>query len=345
LERSRQQLNGLDPELAKSFGAAEKKDWWHQRGECDADLGRLLGRVEAGLQEVVGVVLGEAAPDVGVGGDLSSKFAAACNVVDLTEEESLTEAQCKKMTVPALKEAIKERDADFVFAKGLKKADLLAALVGMLGSKSAPATLPPPPPPAALSTPPSTHAVVLVLDERLHRMPFESIPCLSKRTVTRVPSLPFVFSSRVEKADKLVRRGNCFYVLDPENNLPSTRKTLQPVLETYAQFNPNLKPTTTLTNCFPSLRSLAGTGSGGRGRRASAGVPQTTTSSWRSLRRSRACSCTAGTAAGRAASPGERSRSASPAGRSSPTWRSSGAARPDSARGAGRRGGRAGAGR
>ena len=66
--------------------------------------------------------------DLGAVGDLSSKFAAAC-VIDLTEdtesdeEESLTPAEVKRMTVAILKEEILARNEDTKL-KGKKKAQL-----------------------------------------------------------------------------------------------------------------------------------------------------------------------------------------------------------------------------
>lgn len=95
------------------------------------------------------------------------------------------------------------------------------------------------------------HPVVLVLDEELQAMPWEALPCLRGRAVTRVPAVPFVFSalaarwerdvdseSTMAEADggwvpsrDGVRLQHGFYVLDPEANLCHTRNHLGPVFE------------------------------------------------------------------------------------------------------------------
>lgn len=104
------------------------------------------------------------------------------------------------------------------------------------------------------------HPVVLVLDEQLQAIPWEGLPCLRGHAVTRVPAVPFVFAalatrwdggaedeasttgrgkpSSIRNLEKPwipsqdgVRSGRGYYVLDPEANLPHTRKQLGPVFQ------------------------------------------------------------------------------------------------------------------
>lgn len=112
------------------------------------------------------------------------------------------------------------------------------------------------------------HPVVLVLDEELQAIPWEGMPCLRGRAVTRVPAVPFVFSAlaaqwdggadsrgareisdgsstTTTKAPSIkgqeqqmwvpsrdgIRLSRGFYVLDPEANLPHTRNQLGPVFD------------------------------------------------------------------------------------------------------------------
>jgi Peptidase family C50 len=105
------------------------------------------------------------------------------------------------------------------------------------------------------------HPVILVLGEQLQSMPFEALPCLRGHPVTRLPALPFLFtalsatwstrssssSSTITTVDsddvdatseatwspaqQGIRLHSGFYVLDPEQNLPTSRATLQPALE------------------------------------------------------------------------------------------------------------------
>jgi Peptidase family C50 len=110
------------------------------------------------------------------------------------------------------------------------------------------------------------HPVILVLDEQLQSMPFEALPCLRGHPVTRLPALPFLFTALSARwctrtssssssssstttttadsddvddtseatwspAQQGIRLHSGFYVLDPEQNLPTSRATLQPALE------------------------------------------------------------------------------------------------------------------
>ena len=87
----------------------------------------------------------------------------------------------------------------------------------------------------------------LVLDEDLHRFPWEGMNMFATKSVCRVPSLPFViapvledkFISQVKKIsapsiEPKVKINSAKYVLDPEDNLEQTRKRLQPVLESFS---------------------------------------------------------------------------------------------------------------
>eukprot|EP00903_Cladosiphon_okamuranus_P012531 g11734.t1 len=115
------------------------------------------------------------------------------------------------------------------------------------------------------------HPVVLVLDEELQAIPWEGLPCLRGHAVTRVPAVPFVFAAletrwnrggdgdaqasgskargkakgkgkgKPAPARNLqqpwipsrggVRLDRGYYVLDPESNLPHTRKQLGPLFQ------------------------------------------------------------------------------------------------------------------
>ncbi|CAH2224757.1 separin [Pelobates cultripes] len=73
--------------------------------------------------------------------------------------------------------------------------------------------------------------VVLVLDKLLQKLPWESIPCLMSRSVTRLPSLNFLLSYGLIKKHQpqmtLVRGvepKQTFYVLNPHANLPGTEE-------------------------------------------------------------------------------------------------------------------------
>jgi separase len=72
--------------------------------------------------------------------------------------------------------------------------------------------------------------VVLVLDERLQRLPWEGMECLRACPVSRAPSLAFVLAHGGSRAaSEGINVSGAFYVLDPEGNLPRTRAALAPL--------------------------------------------------------------------------------------------------------------------
>ncbi|NXI66316.1 ESPL1 protein, partial [Anseranas semipalmata] len=74
-------------------------------------------------------------------------------------------------------------------------------------------------------------SLVLVLDKHLQKLPWESMACLRALPVTRLPSLRFLLSyslAQRQRAGSVLRRGinpsRTFYILNPQNNLPSTEE-------------------------------------------------------------------------------------------------------------------------
>ncbi|XP_032063192.1 separin [Aythya fuligula] len=73
-------------------------------------------------------------------------------------------------------------------------------------------------------------SLVLVLDKHLQKLPWESMACLRAVPVTRLPSLRFLLSYNLapRQAGSVLRRGvnptRTFYILNPQNNLPSTEE-------------------------------------------------------------------------------------------------------------------------
>ncbi|XP_068123297.1 separin [Hyperolius riggenbachi] len=73
--------------------------------------------------------------------------------------------------------------------------------------------------------------VVLILDKHLQKLPWESMPCLLNRSVTRLPSLHFLLNysllRKYQPQSSLVRGVDpkkTFYVLNPHGNLPGTEE-------------------------------------------------------------------------------------------------------------------------
>ncbi|OEU22947.1 hypothetical protein FRACYDRAFT_178623 [Fragilariopsis cylindrus CCMP1102] len=78
----------------------------------------------------------------------------------------------------------------------------------------------------------------LILDENLHRFPFEGMPILKGKTVCRVPCISFVLATLREfdadsKSESFpsVDPSSVSYVVDPENNLQATQKRILPTIE------------------------------------------------------------------------------------------------------------------
>jgi len=112
--------------------------------------------------------------------------------------------------------------------------DLREALEELHGTKSAPKS----------RADPDEHTF-LVLDQDLQAFPWESLPCLQGRSVSRLPSLSFL-RDRLDSAaarapadaaphDVVVDPGRASFVLNPGGDLKNTQKTFEPWLEEQVQ--------------------------------------------------------------------------------------------------------------
>ena len=149
-------------------------------------------------------------------------------------QEEDEEIDVESLTVPRLKDEILRLCGDKSLLKGLKKAGLKELLLSLLKAPKEKNTIAPAVPAgaaaatataagAAAATATATigaetengKITILVLDERLHRFPFEGFDCFKDRSVYRVPSLPFAIAPILEKKTSINRK-SCTYVLDPE---------------------------------------------------------------------------------------------------------------------------------
>jgi separase len=89
----------------------------------------------------------------------------------------------------------------------------------------------------SISTPSSdaevsvTKHIFLILDENLHRFPFEGLSVLSGKAVSRVPSLPFILAPLMDAENLVVDPTEAKYVIDPESNLTGTSDRIVPMVE------------------------------------------------------------------------------------------------------------------
>jgi len=75
-------------------------------------------------------------------------------------------------------------------------------------------------------------ATILILDEKLHAIPWEGLKIFEKISVTRMPAIEFVFqqAERLDSPKKTINRQRVRYVLNPAGDLKSTEKNLKPFL-------------------------------------------------------------------------------------------------------------------
>jgi separase len=84
------------------------------------------------------------------------------------------------------------------------------------------------------------NCMLLILDENLHRFPFEGMEVCSKWAVSRIPSLPFAIAPLLESRSGDDERSDlgpfidpidASYIVDPEGNLSQTKKRLVPAID------------------------------------------------------------------------------------------------------------------
>jgi separase len=246
----------------------QKRNWWDERGRLDDELYELLHTVESMYFPTLvdcddrvdrdDSVEAEIHTSVHSGssissdedsgifprGNLASRFDAVLNDVGKADTSDFSDDQedLSLLTVPKIKERLVEYGVQESDLKRKKKAALLEMLVGLQNQN-----LP------TLESPimderegsvrdqstsdSSDGCLFLILDENLHRFPFEGMPRLMGRTVCRVPCLSFVLTAlhenqpdRNSQTVRYVDPSNTNFVLDPENNLLGTRQRLLPVL-------------------------------------------------------------------------------------------------------------------
>lgn len=85
---------------------------------------------------------------------------------------------------------------------------------------------------AGTTAAPESRPLVLILDEQLTQLPWESMPVLQKRSVSRALSLVHLLASHLMHSggsgDGVAHASmrKAFYIIDPEDNLPATRETI-----------------------------------------------------------------------------------------------------------------------
>ncbi|GAA5874618.1 hypothetical protein JCM3774_004663 [Rhodotorula dairenensis] len=227
--------------------------WWQERKELDRQLGALLEMIEdvwlgafksilcdarthaadafatfkARIERVLKRSMARAAGDRRTArfkvDDAILECLAALPATSREEDlEDLFYFMAESFQFNGVPLACDETDVDQVVV------DFREALEELHGTKSAP----------KLRRDPDEHTF-LILDKHLHAFPWESIPCLRGRSVSRIPSLSFL-RDRLDLAalrgantflDVFVDPGRTSYILNPGGDLKNTQQTFEPWLK------------------------------------------------------------------------------------------------------------------
>ena len=258
IQKSQDHLQGTNASAeCKEFNEeAAKRSWWNERKKLDADLQNLIELVETSYfgSRSSRRLFRENEGDDSSSDDDDSTSGLACKNLSLQFESASCQAEPKhkirpsderqkqeerqelsKMTVIQLKSRLRKFSVPDAKMRKLRKHDLIDMVIKEQHHSDTFSTgnqNESPSPGSRRQT-----CTFLILDENLHRFPFESMSFLKGKTVCRVPSLPFVFltlHNRVRQGNyepPMVNPNKVSYILDPENNLHATRNRLVPVIE------------------------------------------------------------------------------------------------------------------
>jgi hypothetical protein len=253
LNRVQEQLHGVDQSDVSESDDKEaiKRQWWDERNQLDAELCGLLEKVESlFFSKIFGDVSLEDISESSASsenfdefpcGNLTSRFEAAINDSDDDISDSEVEREkkrhvLKKLTVSKLKDRLIEAGANNSQFRSLRKSDLIDLLIHMDQDNESSEVDTGETVDSEPSKPDS--CLFLILDENLHRFPFEGMPILKGKTVCRVPCITFVLATLSEfdadsksKSVPFVDPSSVSYVVDPENNLQATQKRILPTIE------------------------------------------------------------------------------------------------------------------
>lgn len=278
IDRSQNQLHGITEEVQNEDydEKSKRRQWWKERRSIDEDLESLLRHAE-NTYFIHDPIRRKLVPDIfdtgerqndddrsecsDLGpGNLESKFEAAerdlPQPLDFNKEAE--RLNLTKLTVAAIKSKLILLGVSTGNAKKKNKAELIDMLLTAMENVFV----------EEVSSTDSSErrtsndsqnnycrvdgdqaqvepCTILILDEHLVRFPFESMDMLSNMAITRVPSLPFVLATLLERQNcpqstttsPTVDPRNVKYVVDPESNLSESASTLAPALTSLASRN------------------------------------------------------------------------------------------------------------
>jgi hypothetical protein len=271
IERSQKQLRGIDEteQNEKYNDESLKRKWWNERHSIDDDLQSLLQHVEDEYfgsdivrQMLVPPSLNDSHSDdessecseIGPG-NLAVRFEAAERESMIEFDEELERRALNKLTVTKLKEKLDSFGVAASTVRKMRKAELVDQVIIEMENDFVKMTAP-----ESHSTMIGDGKVmfsssdsnnssnnsrepcsILLLDENLSRLPFESMNMFSNAAVTRLPSLPFVIAALHERkpvdSSSNIDPSKVNYIIDPERNLSDTSSKMEPALNSLASKN------------------------------------------------------------------------------------------------------------
>ena len=254
LARVQQQLEGVDPSFVSKSNDKEaiKRKWWDDRNGLDAEMCDLLKDVEllyfSKFFDIDSDESSSQSPNSSVDleefprGNLSSRFEAVVhdsgeNRFDPEDELEEKFDILMKLTIPKLKDRLLSAGAIQSQFRKLRKADLIELLIQTEDENKKKESVEDTASANNHKEPNASNTCIfLILDENLHRFPFEGMPMLKGKTVCRIPCLSFVLAAMLENSGgpKLfpsVDPETTSYILNPENNLQATQDRLLPAIQ------------------------------------------------------------------------------------------------------------------
>ena len=232
IQQNDDQLNGMDEsKVSDEFGEeSAKRSWWSKRKEYDSRLRRLVDHTDEcyfqgyRARQIFGVppptLERSDSEDSPLRGNLASMFDAVYG----SPTQSNGHGHLNNLTVAQLKEKLEGKGVPF--SSKCRKSDLVALLVE---HEQEELRLPAPKGVGLKAN--NIDCTILVLDESIHRFPFEGLSFLQGKAVTRVPSFAFLLASMLNDVSTEVDVGNARYVIDPECNLGRTAERMAPLIE------------------------------------------------------------------------------------------------------------------
>ncbi|XP_075055270.1 separin [Mixophyes fleayi] len=214
LSSTLQEFDEIQKQQKTVNNLTDKKEWWEGRTALDSRMKALIQSLE---EQVLGCWKVLLLPPCSAGAveEEARVISKALSVCGWRRPE----AALLKMILGGCHHVTPEHIHSFTQGFGASKAEQAQELLQKAINR------------LKLKTQPTEGHLVLVLDMHLQKLPWESMPCLLTRSVTRLPSLHFLLNYGLLKKHQPqstlvhgVDPKKTFYVLNPHSNLPGTEE-------------------------------------------------------------------------------------------------------------------------